>query len=202
MPPYFPAGRGEDVFFGILLQRLHPESLVLSEGWAVRHEPLEARPERAGLNPISVSPGLNLLSDWLGRVPDDQWGVTPEHRLQTVSNEVRTLCEMDAHSLEQLVGSHIASKRTSLLARCMKHLEQLQTLEGSANVETWSQFLAGTQNGLIEALQTPEANAIDIALAQREQASWASLKAVGNRLADSLAAWPEICEAARRFTAE
>lgn len=202
LPPYFPAGRGEDVFFGILLQRLQPESLVLSEGWAIRHEPLEARLERAALNSISVSPGLNMLADWLGREPEGQWGLTPKRRLQAVSDEVRTLCEMDTSSLEQLAGSQLASKRNSLLARCMGHLEQLQALDGSTNAELWSQFLTSTQNNLIEALQTPEVTAIDTALAQRDQVDWESIRTMGNRLADSLAAWPEICEAARGFSTE
>lgn len=200
LPPYFPAGRGEDIFFGILLQRLHPESLVLNEGWAIQHEPLEARPERGDLSPISVSPGLNMLADWLGREPEDQWGVSPERRLQMVSDEVRTLAEMDNASLERLMGLNLASKRTSLLARCVGHAENLQAIESSANTEAWSHFLANTQNSLMQALQISETNAINNAFAKNNQKDWGSLKTMGTRLADSLAAWPQICEAAKDFT--
>ena len=75
LPPYTPAGRGEDMMFGIMLQRLHPESAVWNEGWAIRHEPIEDRESRGELIPLSVKPGLSLLADWLGREPRDQWGL-------------------------------------------------------------------------------------------------------------------------------
>ena len=62
LPPYFPAGRGEDALFGIMLQRVQPNSLVLSEGWAIRHEPLDTRADRGDLKPLSVTPGMSTLA--------------------------------------------------------------------------------------------------------------------------------------------
>jgi len=201
LPPYFPAGRGEDTLFGITLQRLYPESLVLNEGWAICHEPIDYRPDSATLNPITVTPALSTLTDWLGREPEDQWGLAPERRINNLSNEVKALSEMNEESLEQLVGAQLASKRTSLLARCMGHSEQLTNLDNLPNTDIWKQFLSATQSALIEALQTPDAAPVSKALASSGQANWASLRNMGNNLADSLAAWPEICATAKTFEA-
>ena len=199
LPPYFPAGRGEDILFGIMLQRLHPESLVLSEGWAIRHEPVENRQDRGELNPLAVSPGLHTLADWLGQEPEAQWGLTPRRRLENLSNEVRALSEMSEESLERLVGARLASKRTSLLARCLAHSEHLDSLEHSQNTEKWSHFLTETQSGLIEAMQKQETAPLDSAMSNSDRADWHWLRDTGIRLADSLTAWTEICEAARGF---
>ena len=63
LPPYFPAGRGEDALFGIMLQRVQPNSLVLTEGWAIRHEPLDNRANRGDLKPLNVKPSMSTLAD-------------------------------------------------------------------------------------------------------------------------------------------
>jgi len=199
LPPYFPAGRGEDLLFGIMLQRVHPDSLALSEGWSIRHEPVDARPGRGTLNPLGSSAGLHTLADWLGREPAEQRGLTPEGRLQLLSTDVRTLSECDAASLEQLAGAQLASKRTSLLARCMGHAEDLGNMATSPNLATWSEFISQTQAKLITSLQEPEAEPIGSALSRHDQADWASLRDMGSRLADSLAAWPELCAEAGHF---
>ena len=201
LPPYFPAGRGEDVLFGIMLQRLHPDSLVLSEGWAIRHEPLEARVERGDLKPLSTQPNMNTLADWLGREPEAEKGLTPARRLLGVSDDVRKLADMDTLALERLVGEKLASKRTSLLARCTKHLEQLSGVDASANSATWSEFLSQTQAGLIESLQSLEPTPLASLVEGDTSITEASLREMGNQFADALAAWPEICEAAKSFSA-
>jgi hypothetical protein len=199
LPPYFPAGRGEDILFGIMTQRLHPQSLALSEGWAVRHDPIESRPERGNLNPVSVSPGLSNLADWLGREPEDQQGLTPERRMNILGNELASLCEMSADAMERLVRSQLASKRAELLARCIDHISQLNAQESSENLNTWSDFLQQTQAGLIDSLQTPETEPVSVALSKNGSANFSSLKKLGQGFADALSAWPEICQAARSF---
>ena len=109
LPPYLPAGRGEDVLFGILLQRLHPESAVWNESWAIRHEPLENRAERGALTPLSVKPNTALLADWLGREPRDQWGLSPERRLGGIVDQIERLVSMDSGQLESLVRQELVS---------------------------------------------------------------------------------------------
>ena len=199
LPPYFPTGRGEDVLFGIMLQRLHPDSLVLSEGWAIRHEPLEARADRGGLKPLSVQPNMNMLADWLGREREAEEGLTPARRLQSVCEDVRKLADMEIDALERLTGEKLASKRTSLLARCTAHLEQVSGMDSSANVAMWSEFLSQTQAGLIEGLQSSEPTPLASLLEGDTPTTEASLREMGNQFADALAAWPEICEASKAF---
>ena len=199
LPPYFPAGRGEDALFGIMLQRVQPNSLVLSEGWAIRHEPLDNRANRGALKPLSVTPGMTTLADWLGREPEEEKGLTPTRRLLSVSDDIKKLAQLEINALERLVGEKIASKRTSLLARCTEHLEQLSGMDSSANATAWSEFLSQSQAGLIEALQSPEPAPVRSHLEGDSINTEASVREIGNQFADALSAWPEICETSKAF---
>ena len=93
----------------------------------------------------------------------------------------------------------MASKRTSLLARCSQHLEQLSGMDTSANATAWSEFLSQTQAGLIEGLQRPEPAPIASIFGSDTQTTEASVREMGSQLADALSAWPEICEASKSF---
>ena len=106
LPPYLPAGRGEDILFGIMLQRLHPESAVWNEGWAIRHEPTDERKGRGELTPLSVTPAISLLADWLGREPRDQWGLSTRQRLLGLAEQIRRLASMESDSLEALFSKN------------------------------------------------------------------------------------------------
>ena len=199
LPPYFPAGRGEDLLFGIMLQRIHRDSLVLSEGWSVRHKPIESRPDRTGLTPLAALPGLHTLIDWLGREPEDQWGLSPQRRMQSLADDVHSLCEMDTEDLERLAGAQLASKRLNLLAKCSNHMAQLHTKDETSNTQIWTEFLSETQKSLVDALQSSEAHPITAALENRASADWSSLRGMGGKFASSLEAWPQICSAAKNF---
>ena len=199
LPPYFPAGRGEDLLFGIMLQRMHPDSLVLSEGWSVHHKPIESRPGRAKMTPLAALPGLHTLTDWLGREPDDQWGLDPQRRMQTLAYDIHNLCEMDTEELERLAGAQLASKRLNLLAKCSNHMAQLHTKDATPNKQIWTEFLSETQKKLVDALQTSEVQPITAALEKRATADWSSLRGMGRKFASSLGAWPQICAAAKSF---
>ena len=104
LPPYLSAGRGEDGLFGAMLQRLHPASSVWNAGWAIRHEPVEDRTSDVFLNPLAVSPGIATFGEWIGREPDDQWGLSPERRLICVAEEIRRLTEIGDAELNRLVA--------------------------------------------------------------------------------------------------
>ena len=199
LPPYFPAGRGEDALFGIMLQRVQPNSLVLSEGWAIRHEPLDNRANRGDLKPLCVTPGMSTLADWLGREPEEEKGLTPARRLLSVSDDIKKLAHLEIDALERLVGEKIASKRTSLLARCTEHLEQLSGMDTSANANAWSEFLSQSQAGLIEALQSTEPTPVRSLLEGDSINTEASVREMGSQFADALSAWPEICETSKGF---
>ena len=200
VPPYLPAGRGEDVLFGILLQRLYPESAVWNEGWAIRHEPVEERSDRGTLTPLSVKPGSALLTDWLGREPADQWGLAPEQRLAVVANQVQRLATMEANSLESLVSQELVSKRSALLRQCMSHLSRTSEMTDLAGAPEWLGFLERSRDQLVAEIQTPEPNPLHNRLQDSAMTDMAALRDHGQHFADALSAWPAICKAAENFS--
>ncbi|MDA9711460.1 hypothetical protein N9U42_03735 [Luminiphilus sp.] len=203
LPPYLPAGRGEDVLFGIMVQRLHPESAVWNEGWAIRHEPQEERAERGELTPLSVKPGLSMLADWLGREPRDQWGLSPGQRLQGLAEEVRRLAHMETGAITTLIQQELVSKRGALLGRCMNHLgdaKEMSELPGAAN---WRRFLEASRDQLVSELQIPEPNPLNASGDAKESKQALNIGALcnhGKSFAETLDAWPQLCESAATFT--
>ena len=201
MPPYLPAGRGEDTLFGVMLQRLHPDSAVWNEAWAIRHEPIDERSRRGDLNPISATPSLALLTDWLGREPRDQWGITPRQRLMGMADQVQRLAVMDSDSLESLVRQELVSKRSALLNQCMTHLSRAGEISDLPGAPDWQAFLEHSRDQLVEEIQTPEANPLEERVSASALRSPSALRDHGQQFADTLRAWPQICEAAERFSA-
>jgi hypothetical protein len=200
VPPYLPAGRGEDALFGILLQRLYPESAVWNEGWAIRHEPVEERSDRGTLTPLSVKPGSALLTDWLGREPADQWGLAPEQRLAEVAHQVQRLTTMEANSLESLVRQELVSKRSALLRQCMSHLSRTDEIADLAGAPEWLGFLEHSRDQLVAEIQTPEPNPLHDRLQGSALTDIAALRTHGRHFADALSDWPAICKAAENFS--
>ena len=203
LPPYLPAGRGEDVLFGIMLQRLHPESAVWNEGWAIRHEPQEERAERGELAPLSVKPELSMLADWLGREPRDQWGLSPEQRLTGLAEEVRRLAGMETDAIETLIQQELVSKRTALLNRCMKHSSDTKEMSELPGVGDWQQFLGDSRDQLVNELQTAEPNLLNVsddAEGSKKAPNSKVFRDHGASFAKALEAWPQLCESATTFT--
>ena len=201
MPPYLPAGRGEDTLFGVMLQRLHPDSAVWNEAWAIRHEPIDERSRRGDLNPISATPSLALLTDWLGREPRDQWGITPRQRLMGMADQVQRLAVMDSDSLESLVRQELVSKRSALLNQCMTHLSRAGEISDLPGAPDWQAFLEHSRDQLVEEIQTPEANPLEERVSASALRSPSALRTHGQQFTDALRAWPEMCQAAEHFSA-
>ena len=199
LPPYFPAGRGEDLLFGIMLQRVYPHSVVYNEGWSIQHEPVDTRTNRTNLTPLSVNPGLSTLADWLGHEPRDQWGLSPEHRLRVMSEEILTLSEMHADSLEILIGTQLASKQSTLLRRCTAHLEILAAVDETPNKTMWANFLSETQQALVNAIQNEEPTPVARALQKSSNIDIAGVRSIGESFGKAIADWPKICQAAKAF---
>ena len=106
---------------------------------------------------------------------------------------------MDTEELERLAGAQLASKRLNLLAKCSNHMAQLHTKDETSNKQIWTEFLSETQENLVGALQSSEAQPITAALEKRASADWSSLRRMGGKFASSLEAWPKICSAAKHF---
>ena len=195
LPPYLPAGRGEDILFAIMLQRLHPESAVFSEGWSVPHYPVNDRSSRGQVNPMSESASMMTLVDWLGRAPRDEVGISPEMRLLMVANEIDRLANMTASALEGVVQSELLSKRANLLALCMDNIDTLPRLGNLSGAPAWSTFLEQSRDNLLRQIQSPEPQPVANALI-RAASDMDTLRQIGSGFAEAIKAWPAICLAA------
>ena len=196
LPPYLPAGRGEDILFGIMLQRLHPESVVLNQGWAIHHDPMEDRSERGMLTPLSVKLTTSLLGNWLGREPVDQWGLPVERRLIGLAEQLRRLRAMTPAALTSLIHQELVSHRCVLLSRCFEHLGRCDRLEDAPGFAAWKQFLEASRDQLVSEIQSADETLFNNSGSNDSPSDLARLQEQGEALAEALLAWPEICQVA------
>ena len=201
MPPYLPAGRGEDFLFALMMQRLHPETIVWNAGWAIRHEPVDDRPTDGALQPLRADVGLSTLAEWLGREPKDQWGLSPQRRLAGMAEEVRRLAEMSETDLNALLSEEQLSRIGSSLTRVMQQLTTLPNTEEGPNHKTWRAFLEASRDQLVEQIQTPDTQPLNGATEHFGESGLTTLRQLGHEFAEALDAWPEICAAAKGFEA-
>ena len=194
-PPYVPAGRGEDILFGLMLQRMYPDSAVLNHGWAVRHAPLEQRHARGTLKPLSVAPNLGLLGDWLGREPADQWGQSPEANLRAVGEQIQRLSGMENGALQGLIRQELVSKASFSLQQCFRQLETAQNHENAPGYAAWQTHLESTRDRLVQTIQTPSPALFGAA--DSDSTVIHQYTALGSRYASAVRAWPEIWHAAK-----
>ena len=200
LPPYLPAGRGEDGLFGVMLQRLHPTSSVWNAGWAIRHEPVEDRTSDVFLTAGNVQPGISTLGEWIGKEPDDQWGLSPERRLLGVADEIFRLTEMSDIGLNRLVAEQQLSGIGASLSRVMTHLENLTQIPGSPHVEPWKVFLESSRDALLAQIQSADQNPMQPLASQFGVSGLTTLRHLGRDFATAIEVWPRLCAAARKFS--
>jgi hypothetical protein len=198
LPPYIPAGRGEDLLFAIMLRRVHPQSPVFNEGWAVPHQPVEDRSSRKQLLPVNVGASTTMLADWLERAPRDEAGIPPEMRLFMLADEINRLSQMTEDALEGIVKEEMLNKQAYLLAHCMDHLDALPRLDNLSGTRKWQAFLEESRDNLVRQIQSQEPHPVADALA-RETSDFETLRRRGLDFAKAIKAWPEICKAAGAF---
>ena len=200
LPPYIPAGRGEDLLFGIMTQRLHPDSGVFNLAASVPHLPVDEREERGNLSTMEVKPGLSLLMDWLGREPADQWGLSPARRLQGVIEDIHRLTEMESAAVENMANQMLASKVMTTLRSCMTHLEHLAEYEELPSTPIWKQFLEDTRDGLVAQIQTADHSPLANSGSTWAKDDLAQARTHGRALASTLQMWGALRDAAAAFT--
>ena len=192
LPPYLPAGRNEDLLFGIMLQRIHTEAAVFNCGWAIRHSPI-ARREKLALKPANARPGISLIAEWLGREPRDQNGLSPERRLNGLSEEIMRLTEMDHDIRLELIRGQLVARRCALLNQCMKQIENLKNYGDLPGIDSWLRFLEESRDLLFKGVQSGSLmNEID-EYDKPASLDVAKLQNEGQRFADALRAWPALC---------
>ena len=203
LPPYFPAGRNEDILFGIMTQRLHPDSVVMNAGWAVAHYPLETRTGRGLLRAMGTGVDISLLADWLGREPEDQWGLPAFQQLAGLADQIERLATMGSREIEQLISYMLLSKQSGLLSRCLEQLAGLNAagLDGQLGTERWREFLDASRERLLSEVQTVDASPLADTLARRNEAGMADidmeisierLREIGLDFAAALRIWPAL----------
>lgn len=203
LPPYLPAGRNEDVMFGIMTQRLHPDSIVVNTGWAAPHLPLEERQERTALTSINTGLSVSLLADWLGREPEDQWGLQPVQRLSGMAEQIDRLAGMQKVELEQLVSHLLLSKRSGLLNSCLEQIAGLNAagLDGLPGTDRWQSFLQGSRESLLESIQAVDTSPIADSLDQTD-VTVETLQRMGRDFAEALRVWPTLVKTAHEAAAK
>ena len=195
LPPYLPAGRNEDLLFGIMLQHMHPEAAVLQTDWAIRHSPVSSR-SRPLMDAVKVEPGMSLLADWLGREPADQLGISAERRLVGMSEALARLAEMESDAAEVLIGRQLAGRQAAVLKQCMDHLKSLERFTELPGAESWRQFLVSSRDALMADIQAPTTNRDAI----QQLLNSDILRQHAHDFAGALRAWPVICQHAQTLS--
>ena len=207
LPPYFPAGRNEDILFGIMAQRLHPDSVVMNAGWAVAHYPLEERTGRGQLRAMGSGADISLLADWLGREPEDQWGLPASQQLAGLADQIERLATMGSQEMEQLISHMLLSKQSGLLNRCLEQLAGLNAagLDGQPGTERWREFLDASRERLLSGVQAADTSPLADTLARHNETAAADidmemsiekLREMGLDFAAALRIWPALVKTA------
>ena len=198
VPPYLPAGRNEDLLFGIMLQRLQPEAAVFNGEWAIKHKPLNER-QLDATDSVTVEVGISLLADWLGKEPKDQIGLTPKRRLVGLSEEVLRLTEMNHGDRCHLIQRQLAGRRAALLNQCMSHIDALKRVESLPGAASWQQFLNASRDRLYSEIQSPPSINGDVGAGKDASIDFQWLEEHGRRFSAALKAWPALREAAQEL---
>jgi len=198
VPPYLPAGRNEDLLFGIMLQRLQPEAAVFNGDWAIKHKPLNER-QLDPTDSVTVEVGITLLADWLGKEPKDQIGLTPERRLAGLGEEVLRLAEMNHGDRRHLMQRQLVGRRTALLNQCMSHIDALKSLEPLPSAASWQQFLNTSRDRLYREIQSPPSIDRDVGAGKEASINFNWLEDHGRRFSAALKAWPALHQAAQEL---
>jgi hypothetical protein len=149
LPPYFPAFRGEDALFAMMVAYLHPDSAVLNADWAIAHLPLENRGDRGPKAPFPARASLALLARLISDHIDTSSKDTPEALLQTLAAVFSQLGEMNPEELLSLTKQTLAAQ----------WVQQAQVLEGQQRIaaqlhsKSWDLYLQRGLQELSDALQ-------------------------------------------------
>jgi hypothetical protein len=197
LPPTLPAGRSEDLLFGMLCKALYPRSVVLHGNRTIGHVQEGAR-DRSRLLDRADTPGLAVfINDFLGSRLGEIRAQAPAQRLQTLAGWLRDLAAASAHDRIGLLDDFLRFRRADLVHRLQavfagasdaplhfqSDLRRLIEANGRAVARREAPRLAGWPEGL-------DATACAQRLATELQA-----------FADTLEHWPRLAEAARPLAA-
>jgi hypothetical protein len=193
LPPYFPAGRGEDYLFAGMLVYLHPNSAVLDYDWSVPHLPLAPRTGEPSAPGIPCG-GLGLCGRYLADRTDYRQGVPASARMDTLIAHLRELGEGDSTGLLATFRAELAQEQASRwqqLDRCLKGPLARED-------EQWNVYLREEVAAITNAVQVPASllNIPEIPAGLDENALLRQFQGGIIDFANALEAWPRLRESA------
>lgn len=192
LPPYFPAGRGEDVLFGAMLHRIHPSAAVLNEGWSIQHLPIDTRADRARLSPVASPLNTSLLVDWLGKDGTALRGSTAQQRLRDTADEILRLSEAETSDLDLLIREGLLSRRVNILNRCTYHINQFDQLKNLPGFHAWAEFIELSRDQIVTEIKS-SGESLFTKGAPTIADSIDAVQQTGGQFARAMSIWPRIC---------
>ena len=117
LPPSLPGGEGADALFGLFLQAVRPQDVVLVEPWSLAvRDGAPARPAGAAWTP--ETPGLgSLLTDLLAPRAAELRAAAPEARLHGLAAALADLAAAPPAQHAELLQEYLGFCRADLVAR-------------------------------------------------------------------------------------
>lgn len=194
LPPYFPALRREDLLFGIMLDFLFPDSVVVEYEWAVPHLPVEERSGNPAGDSVVPRGGLQLLASWLAEVKPQDAGVDYETRMDLLVARLDTLAQLSPEGLLAKYRAVLARARGFALQTLNDRLADTGGLDAG-----WKAYLEEKAGECAAALQQP-ASLADLPDALDGADAATITRVIQDRaagFAGALRAWPRIRAVAR-----
>jgi hypothetical protein len=194
LPPYVPALRGEDFLFGVMLEKIAPESVVMGLPWGVPHLPVDKRNEVTFEGTTAARASLRSLALWLDKQPIT--GVDRTSRLRHLSQSVKQLSQSTPEwSLDEMLN-----ELTQQHIQQLNQITKAQAATTGSNNSIWHVYLQQAHKELLETLGKPlDTSTMLNTGTDNTDAKLRLLMSNGQQLADALDAWPTICAAAREI---
>lgn len=198
LPPYLPIMRGQDRLFGMMLDFVFPESIVLDYPWAVPHLPVPERRWRdkdLDFTPANSFP--KLLVEKIIEYKSSCPSASPIDRLSALSTWFN---DMASANTETLTSMYI-DRRLSRDSEFLQKMESLLAKAGSTPVN-WQNYLRNGITQLNADLNTVsradfELNGLPAKLDSEALISF--WKGVWSDFAKALKAWPGIRDEAAKI---
>lgn len=199
LPPYLPIMRGQDRLFGIMLDFIFPESVVLDYPWAVPHLPLPERRWRdrdLDFTPANSFPKLLIekIIEYKSSCPS----ASPVDRLSALSTWFNDMASANADSLTSMY----IDKRLSLDSELLQTLTALLSKAETTPVN-WQNYLRNGIKQLNNDLNRVSRGDFEVSglpAALDSDALITFWKTVWREFATALIAWPDIRASAARIT--
>ncbi|MEM1113181.1 MAG: hypothetical protein AAGI11_14815 [Pseudomonadota bacterium] len=189
LPPYLPAGRGEDVLHAWVLHQMYPQSRVINFNWATPHLPVEQR--GSDYRGEAVIPGMSPAS--LLHFLDNRYRLrglgSAESRLAFYAAAAHEMADLDGRDFVGLARREASRYPARVFARCNERLPYF-----SGRAPAFERYLQYASSEALSLLQQPRPLAqefgMDDALNDLQVAERLLHGIRG--LADALTDWPAI----------